>query len=359
MNKYILLFSLLCLLVWSCGKDEDTLSPSGLEKDWLVLEDSDNPIDHLRYEIYTSTGVPIYYNDTVGSEERYSYGSGMNYTYYEVLQVFYSPGATTPGPLTARYSLPAGGRENSNMEDVLVFLRDEVLPEVPEGTYLPSILLADTLVTPTGDSMAYKGLNTTVLGQVYRFNEMDESEKNLLKGAFLATTIMSILTTNEAEWLEEEFYALSYAVNPTETRIYSTETSSYMAYAGISSDMISRGMVSHIGTLGFIGCKTKPSTVGSGNSLPVDPYKPNQWYQPTRSQDVQQYCQAILAYSEEEFMERYAKATILGYDSQWIAGQGSVETPNPDKDQEVEFPVVREKYYVMKAKLEEYGFTFE
>ena len=342
MKKHILFLSLFCLFAWSCGKNEDDLTPSGLEKDWLVLEDSEDPIDHLRYEIYTQTGYPIYYNDTVGSEERYSAGSGLYYTYYEVLQVFYSPGAPTPGSSSARYTLV---KDKNSLEDLLIFLRDKVLPEVPENTYLPSILVVDTLITPTGDSLAYKGLNTTVLGQAHRFQEMTDAEKDLMKGAFLASCIMSTLSLNEAEWLENEFYALSYATVPSSLtgRVYSTDAQDWRVYSA---------GVKHIGFLGMIGTKTGPSTVGSGNRLPDNPYHPNMWVQPTQAQDVQQYCQAILAYPEEEFMERYAKGTI--YTTETIDGYEQVVS-----SEEVEFPVVKEKYYVMRAKLEEYGFTIK
>ena len=353
--KYSFLLCLLALIVWSCGDDEGNLSPSGLEKNWFVLEDSEDPIDHIRYEIYKNTGFPIYYNDTIGSEMRYSPGIG-EYTYHEVLQVFYSPGSTTPGRTSARYSLVSP--ERKNVREVLEFVRDEIIPEIPKGTYLPSILLVDSLTTPSGDTTVYKGLTTTVLAQVHHFHEMDDAAKNLMKGAFLSSAITSKLALEEAEWLDENFYALSYAVNPArEDYIYSIDNKRnmvYQAYSGLNSEI-----AKHMGTFGMIGTLTPPSKVSTGNTLPTDPYHPEMWYVPTKEQDLQQYCQAILAFTEEEFMERYAKTTILGYDQTWIAGKGTVETVNESKNKEVEFPVVKAKYYIMKAKLQEYGFTFE
>lgn len=209
--KYSFLLCLLALMIWSCGDDEGNLSPSGLEKNWFVLEDSEDPIDHIRYEIYKNTGFSIYYNDTIGSEMRYSPGIG-EYTYHEVLQVSYSPGSVTPGRTSARYSLVSP--ERKNVREVLEFVRDEIIPQIPEGTYLPSILLVDSLTTPSGDTTVYKGLTTTVLAQVHHFHEMDDAAKNLMKGAFLSSAITSKLALDEAEWLEENFYTLSYEVNP-------------------------------------------------------------------------------------------------------------------------------------------------
>lgn len=355
MKKYSFLLCLLALIAWSCGDDEGNLSPSGLEKNWFVLEDSDDPIDHLRYEIYKETGFPIYYNDTVGSETRNFPGIG-DYTYYEVLQVFYSPGSITPGNSIARYTLVSP--ERKNVKEVLEFMREEILPEIPDGTFLPSILLVDSLITPSGDTTVYKGFNTTVFAQVHNFHKMDEQTKDLMKGAFLASAITSKLSSNESEWLEENFYALSYAVHPDKAdRMYSEGDNKRMVSP--LCDTILHLEANHIGSFGMIGTNTPPSKVGIGNSLPANPYHPELWYMPTKEQDLQQYCQAILAFSQEDFMERYAKATILGYDQTWIPGQGTTEVPNESKNKDVEFPVVRAKYEVLKAKLQEYGFTFE
>ena len=38
------------LLVAGCGKDKD-LSPSGLDRNWFAVEDSSDPVDHLRYRL--------------------------------------------------------------------------------------------------------------------------------------------------------------------------------------------------------------------------------------------------------------------------------------------------------------------
>lgn len=360
--KYSFLLCLLALLLWNCGDDEGNLSPSGLEKNWFVLEDSEDPIDNLRYKIYKDTGFPIYYNDTIGSETRYSPGIG-EYTYHEVLQVFYSPGSVTPGRNTARYSLISP--ERKNVREVLEFVRDEIIPQIPEGTYLPSILLVDSLITPSGDTTVYKGLTTTVLAQVHHFHEMDDAAKNLMKGAFLSSAITSKLALEEAEWLEENFYALSYAVNPAtadpeKMRMYSTDLTHryYVSQACGTLDFDVR----HLGTLGMIGpYSPAPKISTNPNTLPWDPYHPEYWYVPTKEQDLQLYCQAVLAFTEEEFMERYAtNIKIWGYNP--LGGMWPNYTPeevNPSKDRYVDFPVVKAKYYVIKAKLQEYGFTFK
>ena len=112
----------------------------------------------------------------------------------------------------------------------------------------------------------------------------------------------------------------------------------------------------------MIGPYSPASKVSYSNlTLPYDPYHPESWYVPTKEQDLQLYCQAVLAFSEEEFMERYAtNIKIWGYNPRGGTWPNNTpEEPNPEKDRYVDFPVVKAKYYVIKAKLQEYGFTFE
>ena len=49
---------------------ESELKQSYFDENWYVLQDSDDPLDHQRYLIYKETGIPIFYNDTIGSQNR-------------------------------------------------------------------------------------------------------------------------------------------------------------------------------------------------------------------------------------------------------------------------------------------------
>lgn len=317
MRRYTWFICLTALLAWACGDDDGDLRPSNGERNWLVVEDNPNsPIDHQRYLIFEETGIPVYYNDTIGSEERYSVVSGDCYTYYEVLQVFYSPGSATPSEATAHYSLVA---DTNDLVPVLDFLETDVLPQIPESIYVPSILLVDSLTTPTGDSLAYKGTNTIVLSKVCDFEDMDEASVAQYRGTFLATLVANSIYNMESEWLEENFYAVTYAVNPTNVNsLYSTATNSIAVYRACSGmDLATNEQT--LAVLGFIW--GRPMYAGAAE---------RSWYVPTKSQDVLRYCIEILSYTEAEFTERHG-------------------------DDEV----VMEKYRVMREKLEEYGFSIE
>ena len=73
-----------CLSLFGCG-DDDNLSPSDLDGDWYVLTDSEDPLDHLRYTVFQTYGVPVFYNDTIGSQNRGTDYAGLPIIYYEIL----------------------------------------------------------------------------------------------------------------------------------------------------------------------------------------------------------------------------------------------------------------------------------
>lgn len=314
MNKilYILLAACALFLTVSCG--EDDLMPSEYEKNWLVVEDNPNDaLDHLRYEVFQKTGIPVYYNDTIGCEQRTTL-AGQPYTYYEVLQVFYSPGSATPSEKTANYTLP---QNRSEVLPVVEFLRDEVFPRLPAAMYVPSVLLTDTLNSASG-TVAFKGLNTIVLSNVRRFASLGEQGRKAYRAAFLRAVVASSLMAFEEEWLEENFFALTYAVNPDNIGyLYSTATVGYMVYRALSNFPVTDQKLS---TLGFIGARP--------NTLPTAAERMK--YVPEKSQDVSHYCEAIFAYPQEEFVEMHANE-----------------------------PVVLAKYQVMRQKLLQYGFELE
>lgn len=307
-----LLFVAAATLNVSCN--EEDIIASDYEKNWLVV--TDNPsdqLDHTRYEVFQKTGIPVYYNDTIGSEQRTTL-AGQPYTYYEVLQVFYKPGSVTPSEKTANYTLP---QRRSDILPVVEFLRDEVFPQLPENMYVPSVLLTDTLNSSSG-TVAFKGLNTIVLSNVNKFASLDAAGRKAYSSAFLRAVVASSMMTYEEEWLEENFFELTYAVNRDNIAyLYSTSTIGYTVYKALQNFPLTEQKLS---VLGFIGTRTKPMP-GSAERL---------WTVPEKAQDVSQFCEAVFTYPEAVFVEQHADE-----------------------------PVVMAKYYVMRDKLKKYGFNLE
>ena len=140
---YIGIFFTLFAL-WACDQEDD-LTPSGHEKEWMIIEDSDDPLDKLRYEIFRDYGVATYYNDTIGSEERVDM-IGNPYTYYERLKIFYYPGGAT----SANYSNAVIDFVDEEVrESVLVPVLEEFTAKVfsrfKKGTHLPAFFFADSI----------------------------------------------------------------------------------------------------------------------------------------------------------------------------------------------------------------------
>lgn len=314
--KKILYSLLLSLAFISCDKSYENISPSGLERNWLVIEsEGTTRMSKLCYKIFKETGIPIYYNDTIGSEERIS-PLGKTYTYYEKLQVYYNPGdATVPANYVFEL-IPE--KDVDDLLPLTQYIYDEVLPTIPKSIYVPSILLTTKLNSPS-DSMAHKGLNTITVGEALQFEAEGGFEKREYKGSLLRAIVSGHILNTEEKWLESEFYALSYAVNPK-------------APIGVYSYGKTRVLVSKAWDK-FIPAVTDPKLYPLGfivryDSKPALPPEKN-WNTPTKVRDVNSFCEKLFSYSTEEIETEYA-----GH------------------------KVILAKFDVMRAKLIELGFTF-
>lgn len=314
--KNILYSLLLSLALFSCDKSYEKLTPSGQERNWLIIEnEGTTPMEKLCYKIFIETGIPIYYNDTIGSEQRFS-PVGGGYTYYEILQPFYNPGSGGVGSPTGAFRLVA----RDSIEDLLPltqYIYDEILPTIPKNIYIPSILLTTKLFSPS-DSMAHRGLNTIVVGETLLFEKEDGFEKRVYKGAMLRSIISGHLINKEGKWLEDNFYSLSIAVNPKAPKgIYSfgklkvTVAKAWEKFVPTVTDP-------KLNALGFIRNDPKPPTTAERS-----------WYTPTKDQDVNIFCEKLFAYTTQEIETEYA-----GH------------------------KVIMAKFDVMRGKLIELGFTF-
>ena len=192
------------LLVAGCGKDKD-LSPSGLDRNWFAVEDSGDPVDHLRYEIYSQTGIALFRNDTIGSIDRGLDALGNPYVYYEVLDLNY---AITSRTEVATYEL---SEDDDAVIAGLELMRDRVIPILPEKLYPRCFLLVgrldiDQKKNRKGEASAYRGMMTTAVGRLNSIKTMPEAEKKRL-AAEIAAEVISVYQVNERATELEDFYA--------------------------------------------------------------------------------------------------------------------------------------------------------
>ena len=141
MRKNKFLYVLLLSVLFSACDKEDNLTPSNLGKDWFTIENSEDPVDRAIYQFYEETGIPVFYNDTIGQETRVD-NWGNSYTHYEILQFSSSAlgGTETPNPFSAYELCP-----KESVIDGLEFLREEIVPVLPESIKIRSFLLLKSL----------------------------------------------------------------------------------------------------------------------------------------------------------------------------------------------------------------------
>ena len=64
--KHSILYILLVFLAVACQKESEITSSIGFENLYEIKDDPTDSIQHKRYEIYQTYGVPVYFNDTIG-----------------------------------------------------------------------------------------------------------------------------------------------------------------------------------------------------------------------------------------------------------------------------------------------------
>ena len=178
---YLLLGVALCFV--ACNDDDDkNLSPTG-ETNWFALEDSDDELGHLAYEIYKETGVTIFYNDTIAKVQRGMNAAGEPMYRYEVLGVNYD--------VTTHYAyLYPLLTDRDKIKKGMEFLRDEVIPGLLNGASPCSFLLVDSLINSNNANKntlylldVFKARRTTCIALYEKKTEIDEKS---LSAAILA-----------------------------------------------------------------------------------------------------------------------------------------------------------------------------
>lgn len=269
--------SALSLSFVSCS-EEETEFPD-YDKNWYVLEDNaSDPAQHAAYEFYKQYNIPVFYNDTIGSQERVDLW-GNKYTHYETLTLSYSMGGNVGAG--ADPSIMNFTRcDKSVGPKALEWLSKEVMPSVPKNAHIHSILLVETLNSLAHGTYAFRGVNTVVIGNASRLGSMDEVEAKKCKAAILRAALTGLLFNSGLYTKQmEEFANITISQNEK----------AYNLYTGGSWKQDANGNwyqeKPDIYGLGFIG-------VSSSNS----------YYTPADEQaDFLMYFETLLTTTEAEF----------------------------------------------------------
>ena len=222
MKNILLSLFLACGLIMACSDDE-TPSPSYEERDWWVLTYDPNAdeLDQLIYKIYDETGLRFFYNDTLGTETRYTYGEP--YTHYQTYMMGYDfkrSGKTT----SANYRLSYDRGIIKDFIDYYFLVVDPVLNT--SSFFYKHFFIVDTVFNSTGNSTVLPYWNDVANATVVvsmtdvtkkHFNTLTEDERKGLMINVLLKQVYDLfggdgagnneelqgffdITNNSAEW---------------------------------------------------------------------------------------------------------------------------------------------------------------
>lgn len=277
--KHIFLLALAILaLATSCQK-EDVTEFTDYDKNWFVIEDnSSDSVQHAEYEFYKDFDVPVFINDTIGSQQRVDMW-GNEYTHYETLTLAYSMGGNASaysGPSMSSYSYC----DKSVVPAALRWLRENVMPLVPKNTHIHSFFLVESFYSQAFGSYAFKGVNAVVIGNASRLGKMSRTETKTCVAAILRAVLTDKLF-NKGLFDEQMASFKAVATNQNEN--------AYNLYTGGKWVQDANGNwiqeKPDIYALGFIGTSAS-----------------NSYYTPSDEQtDFLMYFEKLLVVSEEEF----------------------------------------------------------
>lgn len=286
----------------SCRKEPVTTFPD-YDRNWLVVED--DPADatvHANYLFYKETGIPVYINDTIGTQQRVDV-FGNAFTHYERLSLSYSLGPDLSGapPLVQSFSYCA----KADVPQALDFLRTEIIPMLPKSVFVPSIFLVEDLSTNAFGSYAFKGFNTVIIGGISRIAAMDAATRARYKGAILRALLTNAVVSDSYKDILGKFYGVS--------RKFITSRDAYSVYTFQLATLVT-GLPA--------GTTATPQAIGF---LGTDPR--NMYYTPMSTwMDVCMYLEATLGNSEAEFIQLYGNQPNImikyGYIRQILTDMG-------------------------------------
>lgn len=284
------------LLAVGCRK-EKALEPSKLDEDYFVIKDNPaDPVDHARYQFYTSTGIASYYNDTIhryrladlGAEPRFAYVTlSLGYTVFDAAAITFKP-------LSNKEKVPA----------ILDLLKENVHPVLPENISVPSILLVDTFAT----SLSLRGVETAHgWTSIWGFNTigitvldvaaMTSEEQKMYGASILAGIAEKQLNKVAAAQLQKDFFSISRAV----PSIF--KTMGFDIYMGLPLSFLPPASIPAPRSVGLL----RYIVYGLANP----PNSPTYTTLPRESDDIRAYLTAVFYYTTAEFTAIYGSDALI------------------------------------------------
>ena len=207
MGRYLFIAFLFCTTLFGCQK-ESTLDPSPI-KNWFTISKPLNPaaVDAKIYDIWQKHEIAIFYNDTIGYEDRGRRdANGDPIFYYEILDLSYDISTSTYDSSVEWEGVDVDDpAKKMRMLPLLDLIEDQMLGFVKEvGINLPAIFIVESLSKGGDTPMVYREFNFIALS-LEQFEDTPEVRKQYV-AQFVAQTCSKKIAPNA-----EEFYRIASA----------------------------------------------------------------------------------------------------------------------------------------------------
>lgn len=273
-------------LLTACSEDETTFPD--YEKDWFQMEDSSDPAQHAAYEFYKQYKIPVFFSDTIGTQQRVDV-FGHEYTYYKTLTLNAAIGGGQSSYGDAFYNTFIYA-DRSVLPDAIHYLGSQLMPQIPSFLHIHSILLVEGIENSSDD--VYVGLNTLVITKASQLASYQAEQTKKLRAVVLRSYIGKKLTSDITyEEGLKRFYSVSRAIYEAhDVYNYSTWYFNANNMPGCPFDPYDWS----------VQAKDKMLWAGFLDAAP--PYFNSS---PTEQADVNMFTEAYFTYTDEEFQTMY------------------------------------------------------
>ena len=191
----------------SCS-EEETSFPD-YEQDWFQIADSSDPAQHAAYEFFKQYHIPIFFNDTIGTQQRVDV-FGHEYTYYKTLTLNAAIGGGQSSYGDAFYNTFIYA-DRAVLPDAIRYLSTQLMPQIPSFLHIHSILLVEGINGSNDD--VYVGLNTLIITKASLLASYQAEQTKKLRAVVLRSFIGKKLT-GDITYEEglKRFYGVSRAI---------------------------------------------------------------------------------------------------------------------------------------------------
>ena len=302
MKYHILLLTILFFAV-GCSKEDD-LTPSYVDAEWFMIQDNpDDAVQHAAYGVYSSWGIPVFLNDTIGQQERGIDHNGQPIVYHKVLDLNYN--LNNPANV---YSIVAKRialiQDEADKLAGIEFIDKVFLPLVPDIFHIQSILLLDSIYEQQYAGGAkdmkkvHQAMETLAIADIPVIAGMSVEEKAYRANEILVYLAINYLAKTPSAGLET-FKRVSY--DPATQRSYYKMEVRVPRYPGYVCLSPARWEV-----YGFLDFDRSKYHYVSDPDV-------TKWYYTLGDEnaDIEDYVMAVISYSSQAFEAEYAESPMV------------------------------------------------